>query len=99
MPVEKTVARKLQKEFGLKYMVCRNIALKCKAEAEHEHRKLRGELELTPEELQAKKEKEIDDRILRGITRAKLVKDSGVEPFSETWFKIACKYVRPVEAT
>lgn len=99
MPVEKTVARKLQKQFGLKYMVCLGIAKKCRDEAEAERVKILGKERPTPEQLLAKKEKEIDDRILRGITRSQLVKESGVEPFSETWFKVACKYVRPVEAT
>jgi hypothetical protein len=93
--VEKTVARKIQKEFGLKYMMCRTIALRCKAEAETEYRKLRGELDLTPEELQAKKDKEIDDRILRGLSRRESQEKSGTTSFSEVWYQIARKYIKP----
>lgn len=96
MPVEKTVARKLQKEFGLKYMMCRSITLGCKAEAETEYRKQRGELDLTPEERQAKRDKEIDDRILRGLSAegAKVT-----VTFSEIWYQVARKYIKQPEKT
>jgi len=97
MVVEKTVARKLQRATGAKYMVCLGVVRNCKAEAEHERRKLTRERELTEEERLALRDKAIDDRVLRGIQKEPKP-GPGVEPFSDTWYRVASKYLTPEKA-